>query len=149
MANREIAVVKWKNRQYCVIKYDYKQPGLYFGIVLLCTCDKQKVGDYAVSESWFCDLVVRGFIKFIGNYESCMAKFSEFSAQLFGADFKSAEMSLKKPATIASYFVASSEEAKPTVRKVFTTSMELFEQQNQMSIARYFGSDYHLLGRRH
>jgi len=100
MANREIAVVKWKNRQYCVIKYDYKQPGLYFGIVLL-------------------------------------------------TDFKSAEMSLKKPATIDSYFVASSEEAKPTVRKVFTTSMELFEQQNQMSIARYFGSDYHLLGRRH
>jgi hypothetical protein len=60
-----------------------------------------------------------------------MEKFSEFLVQLFGADFKSSVMSLKKPANIDSYFVASPKEVKPTVRKVFTTSVELFEQQNQ------------------
>ena len=145
MSNRKIAVVKWKNRNYCAIKYDYKQPGLYFGIVLLCTRDKQKVGDYVVSESWIGDLIVRGFIKFIGNYDACTEKFSEYSAQLFGAQFKTAEMSLKKPVTIQSYLTADTKEVKPVDRTVFTSSMNLFEHQNQMSIARYFGSDYHLI----
>ncbi len=44
--NRPIAIVKRKNRPHCVIKYDYNQPGLYFGIVPLITCDKVVISFY-------------------------------------------------------------------------------------------------------
>jgi hypothetical protein len=98
-----------------------------------------------VSESWIGDLVVQGFIKFIGKYDACIEKLSEFSAQLFGEEFKTAEMSLKKPGNIHNYLTADPKEVKPIVRTVLTSSMNLFEHQNQMSIARYFGSDYHLI----
>jgi len=56
------------------------------------------VGDYVERESLIGDLVVRGFIKFIGNYEACIEKFSEFST---------AEMSHKKPVIINNYFTAN------------------------------------------
>ncbi len=44
-------------------------------------------------------MMLIGFIKFIGNYDACMEKLSEFSAELFASAFKSAEISLKDSAT--------------------------------------------------
>jgi hypothetical protein len=77
-----------------------------------------------------CGLVVRGFIKFVGNYETCLEKFSQFSSQLFGAHFKSAEIVFEKPSG----------------NSPWTSTLDTFGKQHQMSVARYHGVDYHLIG---
>ncbi len=158
VTQRPIAIVKWKTRPYCVIKYDYNQPGLYFGIVPLVTCDKVdftirfiinallqvgdyvvRVGDYILSESWTSDLVVRGFVKFIGPYAACLEKYSEFAAQLLGANWRLAEM--KKKSNSIDSFLNKSEQLKST----WTSTMESFESIHQMSVSRYFGANFALL----
>ena len=84
---RPKALVKWSNRPYAILQYDLSQPGLYFGIVLLSTCEEwwtfvtPKAGEYCRSKSP--ELTVNGKVIYIGSYKLCLENYSHSAATCF------------------------------------------------------------------
>ena len=82
---RSIACVKWKERPYAVVRYTDSKPGLVFGIIKAVDC-QTKWGRYTSEKAKLVQSVIvrleqsfnrNGSLKFLGNYNQCLSRFSE------------------------------------------------------------------------